>query len=189
MTPISSKSDIWAESYDQNTGGRPDSFTEHPDGQLQPPFQNSTILPIISPRPDSLAKLSDNLLYLLSALVKETQNILKCWTSSGRVATSSRRLAETSQTVPTTEIQLRVELGEAWPSFKTMLLWRPDVFNTEGSRHCGASGRLPRPVQTVAQEPVVLTWKLHGIFMDIFLETCDHTHGMKWDTVHVTWRL
>jgi hypothetical protein len=31
--------------------------------------------------------------------------------------------------------------------------------------------------------------KLHGIFMDIFLETCDHTHGMKWDTVHITWRL
>jgi hypothetical protein len=36
---------------------------------------------------------------------------------------------------------------------------------------------------------VVRTWKLHGIFMDIFLETCDHTHGMKWDTVHITWRL
>jgi hypothetical protein len=32
---------------------------------------------------------------------------------------------------------------------------------------------------TVEQEPPVLTWKLHGIFMDIFLETCDHTHGMK----------
>jgi len=25
--------------------------------------------------------------------------------------------------------------------------------------------------------------------MDIFLETYDHTHGMKWDTVHITWRL
>jgi hypothetical protein len=35
MTPISSKSDIWAESYDQNTGGCP-------DGKLQLPFQNST---------------------------------------------------------------------------------------------------------------------------------------------------
>jgi hypothetical protein len=41
----------------------------------------------------------------------------------------------------------------------------------------------------VAQEPAVLTRKLHGIFMDIFVETCDHTHGMKWDTVHITWRL
>jgi hypothetical protein len=58
----------------------------------------------------------------------------------------------------------------------------PDVrtfFNTEDSRLCGASGRLQWPVWMVAQELVVLTWKLHGIFMDIFLETCDHTHGMK----------
>jgi hypothetical protein len=55
--------------------------------------------------------------------------------------------------------------------------------------HWGVSGRLKRSVRTVAQEPAVLTWKLHGIFMDIFLETCDHTHGMKWDTVHITWRL
>jgi hypothetical protein len=70
-----------------------------------------------------------------------------------------------------------------------VLLWRPDVFNAEASRHCGASERLLRPIRTVAQEPVVLTWKLHGIFMDIFLETCGHTHGMKWDTVHITWRL
>jgi hypothetical protein len=41
-TPISSKSDIWVKSYDQNTGGRPDGLTERPNGQLQPPFQNST---------------------------------------------------------------------------------------------------------------------------------------------------
>jgi hypothetical protein len=49
-----------------------------------------------------------------------------------------------------------------------VLLLRPDVFNAEASRHCGASGRLQSPVQTVAQGLVVLTWKLHGIFMDIF---------------------
>jgi len=68
----------------------------------------------------------------------------------------------------------------------------PDVrtfFNTEDSRLCGASRHLQWPVRMVAQEPAVLTWKLHGIFIDIFLETCDHTHGMKWDTVHFTWRL
>jgi hypothetical protein len=41
MTPISSQSDIWAESYDQNTRERPDGLTERPDDQLQPPFQNS----------------------------------------------------------------------------------------------------------------------------------------------------
>jgi len=41
MTPISSRSNTWAESYDQNTGGRPDNITERPNGQLQPPFQNS----------------------------------------------------------------------------------------------------------------------------------------------------
>jgi hypothetical protein len=60
---------------------------------------------------------------------------------------------------------------------------------TQSARHCGAFGRLQRLVRTVAQELTVLTWKLHGIFMDIFSETCDHTHGMKWDTVHITWRL
>jgi len=41
MTPISSQSDIWAESYDWNTKGRPDGLTERLDDQLQPPFQNS----------------------------------------------------------------------------------------------------------------------------------------------------
>jgi hypothetical protein len=65
-----------------------------------------------------------------------------------------------------------------------------DFLNTEGvaedSKHCGASGRLQRPVRTVAQELAVLTWKLHGILMDIFLQTCDHTHGMKLDTIHIT---
>jgi len=122
-------------------------------------------------------------LYLLSALVMDTWNILECWTSSRLVVTSSGRLVETSQTVSTAEIQLCVEIREAWPSVRTVLLWRPDIFNAEASRHCGAS------VWTVAQEPAVLTWKLHGIFMDIFLDTCDHTHGMKWDTVHITWRL
>jgi hypothetical protein len=72
---------------------------------------------------------------------------------------------------------------------RTVLLWRPDVFNAEASRCCGASRRLQRLVQTVAHEHAVLILKLYGIFMDIFLETCDHTHGMKWDTVHITWRL
>jgi hypothetical protein len=43
----------------------------------------------------------------------EVQNILNSWTASGRVATSSGRLVETSQTVSTTEIQLREEIGEA----------------------------------------------------------------------------
>jgi len=112
----------------------------------------------------------------------EHWTILKCWTASGR-------LAKTFQTVSTTEIQLSVEIGKAWPSVQTVLLWCPDVFNAEASRHCKATGRLQRSIWTVAQEPVVLTWKLHRIFMDIFLETCNHTHGMKWDTVHITWRL
>jgi hypothetical protein len=68
---------------------------------------------------------------------------------SERVATSSRRLAETSQTV-STEIQLRVEIGEACSDVRTF-------FNAEASRHCGASGCLQRPVRTVAQEPAILT--------------------------------
>jgi hypothetical protein len=106
-------------------------------------------------------------LSLLSVLVKETQNILECWVVSRHVAMSSGRLAETFQIV-STEIQLRVEIGEAWPSVQTVLLWRPDVSKAEASIHWGASGCLQRPVQTVAQEPAVLTWKLHGIFIDIF---------------------
>jgi hypothetical protein len=41
MNPISSQSDIWVKSYDQNTQGCPDGLTERPDGQLQPPLQDS----------------------------------------------------------------------------------------------------------------------------------------------------
>jgi hypothetical protein len=41
-TPISSQSDNWVKSYDQNTGGCPDGLTKRPDSQLQPPFQSST---------------------------------------------------------------------------------------------------------------------------------------------------
>jgi len=52
--------------------------------------------------------------------------------------------------------------------FELWLLSVRTVFNAEASRHCGVSGRLQRPVRTVAQESTVLTWKLHGIFMDIF---------------------
>jgi hypothetical protein len=69
------------------------------------------------------------------------------------VATSSGRLAETSQTMSTSEIQLLVEY---------CLTWRPEgVALTSGHlqclsvRHCGASGRFQGPVQTVAQEPAV----------------------------------
>jgi hypothetical protein len=61
MTPISSQSDIWAESYDQNTGGYLDGLTKRPDGQLQPPFQNSTILSLSGPHPDGLAERLDDL--------------------------------------------------------------------------------------------------------------------------------
>jgi hypothetical protein len=89
--------------------------------------------------------------------------------------------------VSTSKIQLHVEYR---------LTWRPDgVALMSGRlqclfvRHCGASRRLQRVVLTVAQEPVILTWKFHGIFMDLFLKTCDHTHDMKWDTVHITWIL
>jgi hypothetical protein len=47
---------------------------------------------------------------LLSPSVKETWNIQEHWVASGRVATSSGRLAEPSQ-IMSFEIQLRVELG------------------------------------------------------------------------------
>jgi hypothetical protein len=45
----------------------------------------------------------------LFCIQMEHWNILKCWTAFGRVATSSGRLAETSLTVSTSEIQLGVE--------------------------------------------------------------------------------
>jgi hypothetical protein len=46
-------------------------------------------------------------------VLTEVQNIMKSWTASGSVAMLSGRLAETSQTVSTTKIQLCVEIGEA----------------------------------------------------------------------------
>jgi hypothetical protein len=49
---------------------------------------------------------------LLDSFVNETLNILERWVASGRVATLSGRLAETSQ-IESTEIQLCVELGVA----------------------------------------------------------------------------
>jgi hypothetical protein len=96
---------------------------------------------------------------------------------------------DVSRSVSKHEIQLHVEIGEAWPSVRTVLPWRPDVFDAEASRHYRAFRCLQRLVRMVAQESAVLTWKLYGIFIDIFLETCDHTHDMKWDTVLITWRL
>jgi hypothetical protein len=95
----------------------------------------------------------------------EVRNILKSWTASGRVATSSGCLAETSQTVSTVEIQLRIEIGEAWPSIRTVLLWRPDVFNAEASRHYGASGRLskacPDGCTGTGCSDLEIAWNLH----------------------------
>jgi hypothetical protein len=86
-------------------------------------------------------------------------------------------------------------LNTDWRGVRTVLFWHPDrVALMSGRlqclsvRHCGASERLQRLVRTVVQEPI-LTWKLHEIFIDLFLETCDHTRGMKWETVHITWRL
>jgi hypothetical protein len=61
MTPISSQSDIGAESYDQNTRGRLYGLTKRLNSQLQPPFQNSTILPITDQLLDGLAKHLDGL--------------------------------------------------------------------------------------------------------------------------------
>jgi hypothetical protein len=53
----------------------------------------------------------------------------------------------------------------------------------------GAFRRLQRPVWTVEQEPVVFVLDFARTLHGHLLETCDHTHGMKWDTVHITWRL
>jgi hypothetical protein len=52
MKPISSQSDIWVKSYDQNTRACPDGLIERLDGQLQSPFQSSTKSFHTRPRPD-----------------------------------------------------------------------------------------------------------------------------------------
>jgi hypothetical protein len=113
MTQISSQSDIWAESYDQNTRGCSDGLTERLDGQLQPPFQNST------ESFHNKAASGRSTMSLFSASVKETRNILEHWVVSGRVATASGHLIEPSQIV-SSEIHLCVELEVAWPSVRTM---------------------------------------------------------------------
>jgi hypothetical protein len=79
----------------------------------------------------------------------EHWNILKCWTVSGRVATSSRRLAETSQTMSTSEIQLRVEWWLTLHPDGVALSFRRLQYNlldTPGSPDAfkGSSGRLHR---------------------------------------------
>jgi len=60
-THISSQSDIWVKSYDQNTRGCPHGLTERPDGQLQPPFQSCTESFHIRPRLDGDALSSGRL--------------------------------------------------------------------------------------------------------------------------------
>jgi hypothetical protein len=71
---------------------------------------------------------------------------------------------------------------------RTVLLCHPDIFKancwtlrgvrmTSKSRPDGCTG--------TGCSDLELAWNLHGHL----LETCDHTHGMKWDTVHITWRL
>jgi hypothetical protein len=93
------------------------------------------------------------------------------WTSFGRVALSSGRIAETSQTVSTSENRLLVEY---------CLTGSPDgIALTSGHlqclsvRHCGTSGHLQRPVRTVAQEPADLSWFLQWTLHGYLLEACE----------------
>jgi hypothetical protein len=64
---------------------------------------------------------------------------MKCWTASGCVTTSFRRLAETSQIVSTSEIQLLVEF---WKS----LTYHPDgVALTSGRLQINLPDTVGRP--------------------------------------------
>jgi hypothetical protein len=90
--------------------------------------------------------------------------VCKYRTSSGRDAESSGRIADTSQTVSTSENRLLVEyLLTEHPDGVALTFGRLQCLSV---RHCGASGRLQRPVRMVALEPADLSWflqrTLHG---------------------------
>jgi hypothetical protein len=147
------------------TMGSPYLSIYHPNSQVVLFFLSFPTTPILS-QSDTRAKSYDKNIKTCA------ESFLETWKVSGPCCPSVGTVA-VSRSMSKHEIRLRVEIGEAWPSVWTVLPWRPDVFDAEASRHCRASGRLQRPVRTIAQEPAILTWKLHGIFMDIFLETCD----------------
>jgi hypothetical protein len=71
--------------------------------------EDSVILSLLGPRSDGMAERPDGLCYNSFLRSNGTLNILKYWTASRCVATSSGRLAETSLTLSTSEIQLNVE--------------------------------------------------------------------------------
>jgi hypothetical protein len=68
-----------------------------------------------------------------------------------------------------------------------MLLCRSDVFKancwTLRGVRTPSKARPDGCIETCCSD-LEIAWNLHGHL----LETCDHTHGMKWDTVHITWR-
>jgi hypothetical protein len=69
-----------------------------------------------------------------------------------------------------------------------VLLWRRDVFIVI----CKTLRGVQTPSKARPDGCIGIGYsdlEINGIFLDIFLETCDHTHGMKWDTVHIIWRL
>jgi len=119
-------------------------------------------------------------LSLLSASVKETQIILKHWVASRYVTTSFGRLAETSQIV-STEIQLHVKLGVAWPRVQTATKLK--LLDTEGRPDAfkGLSRQLHRNR---------LFW--HGNCMESSWTSSRNLWPVTWleiKTVHITWKL
>jgi hypothetical protein len=115
-------------------------------------FQNNTNLSLTGIRPDGLAEHPDSLRYNSfphsNRNSKYSQMLDIVQTCCAR---SSRCLAETFQTVSTSEIQLYVEIGTAWTIVRTELLltsWRLqlNLLDTVGRPEAfrGSSGRLHR---------------------------------------------
>jgi hypothetical protein len=102
----------------------------------------------------------------------EHWNILKYWTASGCVATSSGQPVVTSQTVLTAEIQLCVEIGEAWPSVRKCCL---DVQTSSTVKLLDTTGR-PDGCTGTGWFGLKFARTLHGHL----LEACDQSHALIW---------
>jgi hypothetical protein len=73
MKPISFESDIWVESYDQNTRGSLDGLTERPDIQLHCLSKIALKASITRPRPDGVGLVSGRLhFYCTTCLTKDS---------------------------------------------------------------------------------------------------------------------
>jgi len=163
-------SHIWTVFCDILQKQRNSIFIKFMSGRLDRASERSSLKSF--PHSNWIMDLSE-LLDIIWTYFRVVRTACRDWTSFGRVATSSGRLAKTPQTVSIAEIQLRVEIGEAWPRVRTVLLWHLDIFNAETSRHCRVSGR---KVLVVRKD--VANWRASGR---------DHTSSVRLLGIRLLW--